>query len=85
MKPVCICSLFSLSLFFFSQLWIIPCFPFLNNLVVVIFHSRCLSGKESAFSARNVGWISGLGRSPGRENGNLLQYSCLKIRMDRGA
>ena len=26
----------------------------------------------------------GLGRFPGRMNGNLLQYSCLKNSMDRG-
>ena len=29
--------------------------------------------------------IPGLGRSPGGRNGNLLQYSCLEIPMDRGA
>ena len=29
--------------------------------------------------------ISGLGRSPGEENGNPLQYSCLENSMDRGA
>ena len=28
--------------------------------------------------------IPGLGRSPGEENGNLLQYSCLGNPMDRG-
>ena len=27
----------------------------------------------------------GLGRSPGRGNGNPLQYSCLENPMDRGA
>ena len=31
------------------------------------------------------GSIPGLGRSPGRGNGNLLQYSCLENPMDRGA
>ena len=30
-------------------------------------------------------WISGLGGSPGAENGNSLQCSCLKNPMDRGA
>ena len=30
------------------------------------------------------GLILGLGRSPGGENGNQLQYSCLKNSMDRG-
>ena len=32
-----------------------------------------------------MGLIPGLGRSFGGENGNLLQYSCLKNSMDRGA
>ena len=34
--------------------------------------------KESACNAGDPGSIPGLGRSPGEENGNLLQYSCLK-------
>ena len=29
-------------------------------------------------------WFPGLGRSPGEENGNPLQYSCLENPMDRG-
>ena len=29
--------------------------------------------------------IPGSGRSPGEENGNPLQYSCLENPMDRGA
>ena len=33
----------------------------------------------------DVGSILGLGRSPGGENGNPLQYSCLENSMDRGA
>ena len=32
-----------------------------------------------------MGLISGLERSPGGGNGNLLQYSCLENPMDRGA
>ena len=39
----------------------------------------------NAEDARDVGLIPGLGRSPGEGNGNPLQYSCLKIPMDRGA
>ena len=42
-------------------------------------------GKASACSVGDPGCISGLGRSPGEENGNLLQYSCLENFMDRGA
>ena len=34
---------------------------------------------------RNVGSIPGLGKSPGGEHGNPLQYSCLENRMDRGS
>ena len=30
----------------------------------------------NAGDARNSGSIPGSGRSPGEENGNLLQYSC---------
>ena len=33
---------------------------------------------------RDVSSLSGLGRSPGEENGNLLQYSCLENPVDRG-
>ena len=42
-------------------------------------------GKESACNAVYPGSIPGLGRSPGEENGNLLQYSCLGYPMDREA
>ena len=38
----------------------------------------------NAEDLRDVGFIPGLGRSPGRENGNILQYSCLENPMDRG-
>ena len=34
---------------------------------------------------RDMGLISGLGRSSGGDNGNTLQYSCLGNPMDRGA
>ena len=38
-----------------------------------------------AGDARDMGWIPGLGRSLGGENGNPLQYSSLVNPMDRGA
>jgi len=41
--------------------------------------------KESACSARDLGLITGSGRSPGERNGYPLQYSCLENSMDRGA
>ena len=37
-----------------------------------------------AYNAGDLGLIPGLGRSPGEENGNTLQYSCLENPMDRG-
>ena len=39
----------------------------------------------NAEDSRDAGSIPGLGRSPGEENGNLLQYFCLDNPMDRGA
>ena len=45
----------------------------------------CLSGKESACNAGDLGSIPGLGRAPGGEHGNPLQCSCLENPMDRGA
>ena len=41
--------------------------------------------KESACNAGDPGLIPGLGRSPGKENGNPRQYFCLENSMDRGA
>ena len=41
--------------------------------------------KESTCNAGNPGLIPGSGRSPGEENGNSLQYSCLENSMDRRA
>ena len=35
-------------------------------------------GNDSACNAEDWGSIPGLGRSPGEENGNPLQYSCLE-------
>ena len=42
-------------------------------------------GKESDCNAGALGSTPGLGRCPGEENGNLLQYSCLENPLDRGA
>ena len=43
------------------------------------------NGKESACNAGDLGSIPGLGKYPGKGNGNPLQYSCLENFMDRGA
>ena len=42
------------------------------------------SDKESAYSVGDLGSVPGLGRSPGEENVNPLQYSCLENFRDRG-
>ena len=41
--------------------------------------------KNLPANAGDVGLIPGLGRSPVKGNGKLLQYSCLGNPMDRGA
>jgi len=46
---------------------------------------RWLSSKESTCNARDVGSISGSGRSPWEGNGSPSQYSCLGNSMDRAA
>ena len=66
-------------------------FLFLNHLLFLSFSRGSLDfpgGSDSKVSAYNVGdlgSIPGLERSPEKENGNLLQYSCLENPMDRGA
>ena len=40
--------------------------------------------KEDTCNTGDPALIPGLGRSPGEENGNSLQYSCLENVMDRG-
>ena len=43
----------------------------------------CSVVKNPPAKARDSGSIPGLGRSPGEENGNPLQYSCLENPTDR--
>ena len=42
-------------------------------------------GKESAYTAGDLGLIPGSGRSPGEGHSNPLQYSCLENSIDRDA
>ena len=54
---------------------------FLNYLIILLdtySFPGGSDGKESACNAGNVGFIPGLGRSPGEGNGYPLQYSCLE-------
>ena len=41
--------------------------------------------KNLLYNAEDLGLILGLGRCPGEENGNPLQYSCLENPMDSEA
>ena len=50
---------------------------------VCVFMYGGSDSKGSACNVRDQGLIPGLGRSPGRGNGNPLQYSCLENPMDR--
>ena len=42
-------------------------------------------GIGNARDTRDAGSVLGLGRFPGEENGNPLQYCCLENSVDRGA
>ena len=44
-----------------------------------------LGSKESAYHCTRRGFNAGVRRSPGKGNGNLLQYSCLENPRDRVA
>ena len=55
--------------------WILP----------ILYFPGGSDGKASAYNARDLGSIPGLGISPGEGNGNPLQYSCLENPMDGGA
>ena len=48
-------------------------------------HPGDSDGKVPACNAGDLGLMSGSGRSPGEENGNPLQYSCLENSMNGGA
>ena len=63
-------------------------FIFAYGVKNVLGFSGSTNGKNlpaNAGEIKDAGSITGLGRSPGEGNGNLLQYSCLGNSMDRGA
>ena len=51
--------------------------PMLSSRSFIVF-SGGSDGKESAWNVGDLGSFPGLGRSPGGEYGNPLQYSCLE-------
>ena len=66
-------ALYPFKPFYLHMTWCFPGDSVVKNLL------------SNAGDLRDVCSIPGSGRSPGRENGNLLQYSCLENSMDRGA
>ena len=58
---------------------------FLWNRAVPLDFPGGSDDKNSACNAGYLGSIPGSGRSPGKGNGNSLQYSCLENLMDKGA
>ena len=49
-------------------------------MVLMVKNTPAIAGE-----VRDTGSIPGSGRSPGKEHGNALQYSCLENPKDRGA
>ena len=62
-----------------------PGAPQTPRLIWVLVSVVVKNPPPSAGGARDSGSIRGSGRTPGRGNGNPLQYSCLGNPMDRGA
>ena len=54
-------------------------------LYILLLMHIWLCGNESICNSGEAGSIPGSEKSPGKENGNPLQYSCLENSMDRGA
>ena len=73
-----------------SSLFIVSIsFPLVKVQISSYYHSSLSfpggsGSKESTCNVRDQGSIPGLGRSPGEENGNPLQYSCLENSTNRG-
>ena len=57
-------------------------FKIIASISRLLWWLRC---HETTCNARDPGSIPGSGKSPGKWNGNPLQYSCLENSMDRGA
>ena len=75
---------------FLHHSWVILACSFLFGDIVVwfLYHTVAAVVKNlpaNAGDIRDLGLILGSGRSPGREHGNPLQYSCLENPMDREA
>ena len=84
-NDLCVCARSSCPALRLRGLWptrlLCPC-NFLKNLVSIFDFPGGSDGKASAYNAGDPGSIPGLGISPGEENGNPLQYSCLENPID---
>ena len=56
----------------------------INDMWAVPWQSSGSDGKAYAYNVGDPGSNPGSGRSPGKENGNPLQYSCLENPMEGG-
>ena len=79
------CTTFKVLIKFVTILFLFYVLVFFTKMYFGYGLPRWLNGKESACNAGDLCFIYGLGRSPGGENGNPLQYSCLENPIDRGA
>ena len=70
-----------ISLTITSCIWL----EFVCSHLIGIQNLSHLDSKKSACKAGDPGSIPRSGRSPGKGNGNPLQYSCLENPVDRGA
>ena len=75
-RTSCCMSFLAISTFYLVSSWLIIYGNFFVGGIPL-----WVGSKESACTVGDVGSIPGSGRSPGRGNGNPLQYSCV----DRGA
>ena len=64
---------------------LVPSLLHLVHTIIIYGGSQAAQSVKSACNAGDPASITGLERSPGEGNGNLLQYSCLENSMDRGA
>ena len=65
--------------------WVLSTQVSFGKVLQLMGFPRWLDCKESACNAGDLGSIPASGRSPGKGNGNPLQYSCLENSMGRGA
>ena len=79
-KTICLCP-FVLSFFECSKNPFFPAYFLMYFKDTLIFPGGS-EGKAPACNAGDPGSIPGSGRSPGKGNGNPLQYSCLENPMD---